>query len=307
MMNDEEKKMNKQTQYWISIFIIVCIVGAPLLCGQDYQGKAPLPQSLKEAKILVGLSLFGLVHGPYSVEGEQAITPIIYHGEPVRFVLTFRHRGYSEVPLFREDGDLKKQISAVLRHDGKENSTVIEKVIPPFRRDSRGREASGLGPLNEGESIESVWQLSELLQAAEYELIIRFQAAGKSGEYTDKDEWRKQLPTLKFAVISPESDMDKLNVSLRKTYLLIEEDRSSEAKVELGKFLSEHPGCVFAHEYMGLCQLKLKENDRAVESFERAIEIIEKDEDENLFLSEYEKQDYIQYLNSWIDAAKSKK
>ena len=97
------------------------------------------PESLKDAGIVISARLLGAALGPYGVSNDVRPTPLLYEGEPARFSVVVQHRGFSEVDILREDGDLKKQITAAIRHDDKQEDIEFEAVGKPYRMDSRGR------------------------------------------------------------------------------------------------------------------------------------------------------------------------
>jgi tetratricopeptide (TPR) repeat protein len=258
------------------------------------------PTSLRDAGIVVTAGLLGAGAGPYGVSDETRPVAVIYEGEPVRFFVLIRQTGYFEVALFREDGDLEKQITATLQHGDDKEDAAFEAEGSLYRMDSRGQEAKGFHPLSEGDSVRSVWRLTGELQPGEYQLTIRFAAAG---EYEGKQEWERELKPIKFTVKKAEGDDDKLNVLLRKAAGLLDEGKPDEAVAELEKALAAHPTSVFAYEYLGHCYRKKGDSAKAVEMFKKAAEIVAQDQDEKIEFSALEKSECLAYFEDMAAAA----
>lgn len=262
------------------------------------------PRSLAQARIRMSVNLFGTLIGPYGVSEEGKRTLEIYEGEPVRFILTMRHGGSYEVPIFREDGKLKNQIEVTLRKGGKAKTCDFDSAAEPSRADSRGREVSGLDSLKPGESLQSLWKLTSELESGDYELIVGFAA---DGEYGGKDTWKREMRPINFTVKKVESEEDKLNVLFRRGASLFAQGETDAAITELRNLLSVHPNCAFAYEYLGHCHRGRKDREEAVKMYEKAMEIIREDQDEKIRLSQYEKADSLDFLESLRDAAENDK
>jgi tetratricopeptide (TPR) repeat protein len=259
------------------------------------------PTSLRDAGIVVTVGLLGAPAGPYGVSDEARPTPVVYEGEAVRFFVLIRQTGYFEVALFREDGDLKKQITVTLQHGDENEDAAFETEGEPCRIDSRGRQVKGFGPVSQGDSVQSAWRLTDGLEPGEYQLTITFAAAG---EYEGKDEWKRELRPIKFTVKKAESDDDKLNVLLRTAAGLLDEGKPDEAIAELEKVLAAHANSVFAYEYLGHCYRKKGDSAKAVEMFEKAAEIVAKDQDDKIEFSPIEKAECAAYFEDLAAAAK---
>jgi tetratricopeptide (TPR) repeat protein len=262
------------------------------------------PESLKDAGIVVTAGLLGAGAGPYGVSDEARPTAVIYEGEPVRFFVLIRHAGYAEVALFGEDGDLKRQITATLQHGDEKEDAAFEAEGSPYRMDSRGREIKGLGPLSQNDSVQSAWRLTKELEPGEYQLTIRFAAAG---EYEGNKKWERELKPIKFTVKKAESDDDKLNVLLRKAAGLLDEGKPDEAIAQLEDVLTVHPNSIFAYEYLGHCYRKKGDSANAVDMFEKAAEIVAQDQDEKIQFSAIEKAECAAYFEDMAAAARSTK
>jgi TolA-binding protein len=279
--------------------VVLSLAAVPAVAAEE-EGDVE-PTSLRNAGIVLIAGLLDAPAGPYGVSDETRPTPVIYEGEPVRFFVLIRQTGYFEVALFREDGDLKKQITVTLQHGDETEDVAFEAEGSPYRMDSRGREAKGSGPLSQGDSVQSAWRLTEELEPGEYQLTIRF-AAG--GEYEGKKEWERQLRPIAFTVKKAESDDDKLNVLFRRASALLDEGKPDEAMAELNKLLDAHPNSLFAYECLGHCYRKKGDGAKAVEMFEKAADIVKEDKDEKVEFSDLETSECLGYLEDMAAAAK---
>jgi len=282
------------------IVVVALGLAAASVLAAEEEG-AVEPTSLRDAGIVVTAGLLGSPVGPYGVSGEGRPTPVIYEGEPVRFFVLIRQTGYVQIALFRDDGDLKKQITVTLQHGDEKEDAACEAEGSPYCMDSRGREVKGLGPLCQNDSVQSTWKLTADLEPGEYQITVTFAAAG---EYEGKDEWTRKLRPITFTVKKAQSDDDKLNVLLRKAVGLLDEGKPDEAIAELEEALAAHESSVFAYEYLGHCYRKKGDGAKAAEMFEKAGEIITKDQDEKVSFSPLEKSQCLAYFKDLAAAAK---
>lgn len=292
----------------VKIYCLFCRLFAGMLMVTTVSGavtgETTGPGSFGQARIRMSANLFGTLIGPYGVSEEGKRTLEIYEGEPVQVALTIRHGGSYELPIFREDGKLKDQVTVMLRKGSKAMTCDFESAADPQHADSRGREVSGLDSLKPGESLQSLWKLTSELELGDYELIVGF-AAG--GEYDGKDAWKREMRPIKFTVKKTESEEDKLNVIFRRGASLFAQGKTDGAIAELKNLLSVHPNSAFAYEYLGHCHQEKRDSQEAARMYEKAMEIIREDRDEKIQLSKYEKADWLDFLESLRDAAQSEK